>query len=200
MDPSEHRQNNEIHPRYLLRLHCIDGLDNNTWLVKLVLTQCVQIISGAALTFLRLKRFWKEEQIFSYHVEIQIKGWKIGQKSIIGIFTPERQKKFVRRIWKGTIHILRNHIFRIFEPPPPLCKHVFSTENNQKLAFSDPLPPTSDYVIYEWSLNLLTYSLHRQWCSRFIMILLKWFIMILSVLEKDYYKPRTSLTVQAVFI
>ena len=56
MDPSEHRQNNEIHPRYLLRLHCIDGLDNNTWLVKLVLTQCDQIISGAALTFLRLKR------------------------------------------------------------------------------------------------------------------------------------------------
>ena len=26
------------------------------------------------------------------------------------------------------------------DPPPPLRKHVFSTENNQKLAFSD-LPP-----------------------------------------------------------
>ena len=55
---------------------------------------------------------------------------------------------------QGTIHILRNHIFRIFGPPsPPLRNHVFSTENNQKLAFSDPpaLPPTSDYVIYEWS-------------------------------------------------
>ena len=53
----------------------------------------------------------------------------------------------------GTIHILRNHIFRIFGPPPPLRNHVFSTENNQKLAFSDPpSPPTSDYVIYEWSL------------------------------------------------
>ena len=33
----------------------------------------------------------------------------------------------------GTIHILRNHIFRIFGPPPP----------------------TSDYVIYEWSLKVL---------------------------------------------
>ena len=53
----------------------------------------------------------------------------------------------------GTIHILRNHIFRIFGPPSPLRNHVFSTENNQKLAFSDPpSPPTSDYVIYEWSL------------------------------------------------
>ena len=28
------------------------------------------------------------------------------------------------------------------DPPPPLRNHVFSTENNQKLAFSDPpLPP-----------------------------------------------------------
>ena len=57
----------------------------------------------------------------------------------------------------GTIHILRNHIFRIFGPPPPLRNHVFSTENNQKLAFSDPPSPhTSDYVIYEWSPTLQT--------------------------------------------
>ena len=27
------------------------------------------------------------------------------------------------------------------DPPPPLRNHVFSTENNQKLAFSDPPPP-----------------------------------------------------------
>ena len=40
------------------------------------------------------------------------------------------------------------------DPPPPLRNHFFSTENNQKLAFSDPpSPPTSDYVIYEWSLG-----------------------------------------------
>ena len=38
----------------------------------------------------------------------------------------------------------------------PLRKHVFSTENNQKLVFSDPPPPpTSAYVIYEWSLSHL---------------------------------------------
>ena len=43
-------------------------------------------------------------------------------------------------ITQGTIHILRNHIFRIFGPPSPLRKHVFSAENNQKLAFSDPPP------------------------------------------------------------
>ena len=41
------------------------------------------------------------------------------------------------------------------DPAPPLRNHVFSTENNQKLAFSDPpSPPTSDYVIYEWSLKV----------------------------------------------
>ena len=46
-----------------------------------------------------------------------------------------------------------------FDPPPPLCNHVFSTENNQKLAFSDPpLPPTSDYVIYECSLKKTLFS------------------------------------------
>ena len=27
------------------------------------------------------------------------------------------------------------------DPPPPLHNHVFSTENNQKLAFYDPPPP-----------------------------------------------------------
>ena len=27
------------------------------------------------------------------------------------------------------------------DPPPLLRKHVFSTETNQKLAFSDPPPP-----------------------------------------------------------
>ena len=33
---------------------------------------------------------------------------------------------------KGTIQILRKHIFRIFGPLP-LIKHVFSTESKQKL-------------------------------------------------------------------
>ena len=41
----------------------------------------------------------------------------------------------------GTIHKLRKHIFRIFGPRSPLHKHVFSTENKQKLAFSDSPPP-----------------------------------------------------------
>ena len=52
------------------------------------------------------------------------------------------------------------------DPLPPLCKHDFSTENNKKLAFSDPpSPPTSDYVIYEWSLRDLYYALR---CSPFL--------------------------------
>ena len=41
----------------------------------------------------------------------------------------------------GTIHILRHHIFGIFGPPSPLCQHVFSTKNKQKLAFYDPPLP-----------------------------------------------------------
>ena len=44
------------------------------------------------------------------------------------------------------------------DPPPPLRQHVFSTMNQQKLAFSappPPSPPTSADVIYEWSLSLL---------------------------------------------
>ena len=39
------------------------------------------------------------------------------------------------------MHILRNHIFRIIGPPSALRNHVFSTENSQKLEFSDPPPP-----------------------------------------------------------
>ena len=52
---------------------------------------------------------------------------------------------------KGTIHILRKHNFRLFEPPSPLHKHDFSTENKQKLPFLTSLPSTSAYVTYEWS-------------------------------------------------
>ena len=50
---------------------------------------------------------------------------------------------------KGPFLILRKGPFIYYvitflgflDPPPPLRKHVFSTENNQKLAFSDPPPP-----------------------------------------------------------
>ena len=31
-------------------------------------------------------------------------------------------------------------------------------ENKQKLQFSNPPPPTSAYVIYEWSLNSINFS------------------------------------------
>ena len=46
-----------------------------------------------------------------------------------------------------TIHILRKHIFSIFGSPSPLRKHVFSTENKQKIAFSDTLPATYVQVL-----------------------------------------------------
>ena len=61
-------------------------------------------------------------------------------------------------IWQGTIHTLRQHVFRIFGPFP-LRKHVFSTENKQRLAFCHPFPPTSVYVVYEWSLGIFKWTL-----------------------------------------
>ena len=34
-----------------------------------------------------------------------------------------------------------------------LCKHILCTENKQSMLFSNPLPPKSAYVIYEWPLS-----------------------------------------------
>ena len=49
------------------------------------------------------------------------------------------------------------------------------------------------------------YSLDRQWRPWFVVILLKWFVVILlewfvviPIKWEDHYKPKTSLTVQAV--
>jgi hypothetical protein len=42
---------------------------------------------------------------------------------------------------QGTIHILRKHIFGLFETPPSLSKNISITKNKQKLPFSNfPLP------------------------------------------------------------
>ena len=54
----------------------------------------------------------------------------------------------------GTIHILRHHIFGIFRPPfPPYVSMFLVLKIIKKWHFLTPLPPTSDYVIYEWSLG-----------------------------------------------
>ena len=37
------------------------------------------------------------------------------------------------------LHLLHVLFLGFFDPPPAQRKHVFSTENKQKLAFSDPL-------------------------------------------------------------
>ena len=70
---------------------------------------------------------------------LEIFGKQINRVSFFKIKTNSHQIHYSAS--QGTIHILRNHFFRIFGPPPPLRNHVFSTENNQKLAFSDPPPP-----------------------------------------------------------
>ena len=37
--------------------------------------------------------------------------------------------------------------FLVFlDPPPPLGKHIFSTENKQELTFSDPPPPLQEVI------------------------------------------------------
>ena len=51
------------------------------------------------------------------------------------------------------IYYVLSTFLGFLDHPPTLRKHVFSAENKQKLPFSDPqpLPPTSAYIIYEWS-------------------------------------------------
>ena len=64
------------------------------------------------------------------------------------------------RLCWGTIHILRNHIFRFFYPTLPTCvSMILVVIKNQNILYSDPpsLTPTSSDVIYEWSLGYL-------WC------------------------------------
>ncbi len=59
-------------------------------------------------------------------------------------------RKFEENMDLSLIYLaVRNLIFQF----NTLCprKLVFSTENKQKLAFSDTPPPKSAYVIYEWS-------------------------------------------------
>ena len=77
-------------------------------------------------------------------VKIDEKLWYPGQ--------PNGQELQECTTYLGTIHILRKHIPRIFGPPLRYvyCIFLLSTENKQKLAFPDPLPSTSAYVIYEW--------------------------------------------------
>ena len=53
----------------------------------------------------------------------------------------------------GTIHILRKHIFRIFGPPSlPYVSIILVLRISKNWAFMPPPPPTSAYVLYEWSL------------------------------------------------
>ena len=46
-----------------------------------------------------------------------------------------------------------------------LRKHVFSTDNKQKLELCD-IPPTSAYVVYEWSLLELSQKLFSPHCDQ----------------------------------
>ena len=48
----------------------------------------------------------------------------------------DQQRQMTERLVKlqhtlGTNHILRKHNLGVFLPPPPLCKHIFCTENKQ---------------------------------------------------------------------
>ena len=54
---------------------------------------------------------------------------------------------------KGTIHILRKHIFRLFGPnhPQPYVSIFYVLKISKNCHFLTPIRPTSAYVIYEWS-------------------------------------------------
>ena len=54
------------------------------------------------------------------------------------------------------IYYVHKQIFRICKPPSPLRKHVFSTKNKQKWAFSDPPTP------YKWLRNIWMVPSVRQ--------------------------------------
>ena len=56
-------------------------------------------------------------------------------------WAPNKQKRFMTNCSQGIIHTLRKQVFRLFEPNLPLSKHVFSTENKQKMPFSNPPSP-----------------------------------------------------------
>ena len=65
-------------------------------------------------------------------------------------------KKERKTIFFSVYLFVRDHSYITYllflDPSPPLSKHAFSNENKQTLAFFDhPLPPTTAYVIYEWS-------------------------------------------------
>ena len=48
---------------------------------------------------------------------------------------------YVKNLSKGPFIYYVITFLGFLDPPPPLRNHVFSTENNQKLAFSDPPSP-----------------------------------------------------------
>ena len=84
----------------------------------------------------------------SYHLWNHVWPW-----DSLGIHTAIRGGYEMVPKVQGTIHILRNHILCF--GGPLLHKHLFMAENKQKkLPFSNP--PTSAYLIYEWSSRVLS--------------------------------------------
>ena len=73
-----------------------------------------------------------------------IKWFGFRLKYIVGKMTGKQQKQMYQipmLLTKGPFIYYVSTFFGFFDPPPPLRKHVFSTKNKQKLAFSDPPPP-----------------------------------------------------------
>ena len=62
-------------------------------------------------------------------------------------YTAYRTERLFSLVYRGTIQILRKHVFRDFlTHPPTLCV-------NQKWPISEPIHPVFTYVIFEWSLK-----------------------------------------------
>ena len=98
--------------------------------------------------------------------EICLRTLDLGTKTHICIIRKEGCEKIncrfrfviMDRAQLKTIHILRKHVFTLLTPFLPTS--IFSVlKVSKNCHFLTPLPPTNDYLIYEWSLEILPASL-----------------------------------------
>ena len=73
------------------------------------------------------------------------------------MITKNFTKKIGSKFSKGPFIYYVITFLGFLEPPPPLRQHVFSTNNKQKLAFSDPPP----YKCWR-NIWMVPYSLHKD--------------------------------------
>ena len=87
----------------------------------------------------------------SYHLWNHVWPW-----DSLGIHTAIRGGYEMVPKVQGTIHILRKHIFLVFGAPFYISTFLLLKISKKIAIFYSPLPPTSAYLIYEWSSRVLS--------------------------------------------